>query len=203
MTNTDSVTAPALPEWGAIPVYRKLWFVGTINALGVAVAFLNVLASLALLLPGLVLLWMGPVYKRKKGTVVLHRARDKVVFCIVLVVVLGWSLMRQGADGEFGQTASLPTCESRTAQNHLKEAVKNSPAGRRLKLEIQEILSAALTQNAWKWNAGEAVVKNQNGELLGYFCEAEAITNAGKRTILYSISWTDKVKGRWYIEARF
>lgn len=62
--SSNEHTAPALPEWGAIPVYRKLWFVGTINGLGVAVAFLNVLASLALLLPGLILLWMGPVYKR-------------------------------------------------------------------------------------------------------------------------------------------
>lgn len=99
MTNTDSVTTPALPEWGAIPFYRKLWFVGTVNALGVAVSIVNVLASLIILLPGLILLWMGPVYKRKKGVVVTHRVRDKILFCVILVIVLFWNLMRQGAGG--------------------------------------------------------------------------------------------------------
>ncbi len=202
MTNPDSVTAPTLPEWAAIPAYRKLWLVGSINALGVAVAFLNVLASLAFLLPGLILLWMGPVYKRKKGAVVVHRVRDKITFCIILVIALGWNLMRQGAGGELGMTASLPACESRTAQSHLKEAVKNSPAGRRMKLEIQEVVSASLIKNAWAWNSAEAVVKDQSGELLGHLCEAEVLTNAGRRTILYSITWADKTKGRWYIEAR-
>jgi len=49
MTNPDSVTAPTLPEWNTIPIYRKLWLVGTINALGVALSFVNVLASVAFL----------------------------------------------------------------------------------------------------------------------------------------------------------
>jgi hypothetical protein len=204
MTNPDSVTAPALPEWGNIPIYRKLWLVGIINALGVALSFVNVLASLAVLLPGLILLWMGPVYKRKKGAVVLHRTRDKVTFCIILVFVLGWNLMRQGG-GMAGMSLSseLPTCESRTAQSSLKDAVKNSPKGRRMQLEIQEIIKAGTTSQPWLWNSQEAVVKDQKGEVQIYLCEAEVITNGGRQTVLYGISWADKTKGKWVIEARF
>lgn len=204
MTNPDSVTAPTLPEWGSIPIYRKLWLVGIINALGVALSFVNVLASLALLIPGLILLWMGPVYKRKKGAVVLHRTRDKLAFCIMLVLVLGWNLMRQGSGmAGLSLTADLPTCDSRTAQSSLKDAVKNSPVGRRTHLEIQEITKATLTSKPWLWNSQDAVVKDAAGVVQVYLCEAETITNAGRQTVLYGISWADKAKGRWVIEARF
>lgn len=203
MTNPDSVTATALPEWGNIPIYRKLWLVGIINALGVALSFVNVLGSLALLLPGLILLWMGPVYKRKKSAVVLHRVRDKVTFCIILVIVLGWNLMRQGAGGDFSLSSSLPTCESRTAQSSLKDAVKNSPKARRMQLEIQEIVKAGPTSQPWLWNSQDASVKDATGVVQVYLCEAEVITNGGRQTVLYGVAWADKAKGRWVIEARF
>jgi len=147
---------------------------------------------------------MGPVYKRKKGAVVLHRARDKALFCIILIIVLGWNLMRQGG-GMTGMSLSseLPTCESRTAYSSLKDAVKNSPVGRRTHLEIQDIIKAGPTSKPWIWNSQEAVVKDQKGEVQVYLCEAEVITNGGRQTVLYGISWADKTKGKWVIEARF
>jgi hypothetical protein len=202
MTETPANTAPALPEWGQIPTRRKIWFVGTINALGILIAYFNLLASLAFVLPGLILLWAGPVYKRKKGAVILHPVRDKVIFTILLILVLGWQVARQGGGFDMA-AAKLPTCESKTAQTQLKEAVKNSPSGRRQKLEIQEIITAKPTTKPWLWNTENAIEQNPAGEAIRYLCEAEVISNAGKMPVLYNIQWIDKAKGSWYIEARF
>lgn len=97
------------------------------------------------------------------------------VCAAVLFVMVILPVMLQHISGP----VSLPTCESDTADDQVKEAIKNGPMNRILNVEIlalKEIETVSTTE--------EKVV-----------CTARGITNAGDKKFAYAFEWANKDRG--------
>jgi len=155
----------------AVRFYRRHWFF---------------LASWLLLTPlGLLILWTGPIYQSRKGVVSTMRRRDKIVFSIIGVLWLLFSLAKLG--GGAGAT-EIPTCDASDATDLVMSAVKNSPAGRQTGLEILNLKN--IQEAGWS-NAAQIRT-----------CQAMAFTNGGTRQIAYRLTWLDRSKGLLGVEVQ-
>jgi len=164
---TDAIAVAA--DGQRIPFYRRHWFF---------------LTSWLLLTPiGLLILWTGPIYQTRKGVVSTMRRRDKVVFSIIGVLWLLFSLAKLG--GGAGAT-EIPACDASAATDLLKSAVKDSPVGRQTGLEVLSLKN--IQEAGWSQAAQTRL------------CQAMAFTNGGSRQISYRLTWADRSEGQIALE---
>ncbi len=157
-----------IDDTATIPLSRKHWFV--------------VLACLVFFPLGLLLLWRGPTYRRKKGVWEPVPRRDKLIITVLGLVVIGFQISRIGG----GKIDSLPLCDASATLRTLKGAVESSPAGRTQGLRLIEVEKPHETS----WDPTEQV----------RLCAGEAITNGATLPMEYRLRWLDKNKGRWLVE---
>lgn len=79
---------------------------------------------------------------------------------------------------------TLPTCESSTADEMVKNAIKNGPLSKILNLEILALKNV--------------VTKSSSEEKVQ--CHATGITNAGEAKLNFSFEWVNKDKGQYIVD---
>lgn len=103
-----------------------------------------------------------------------------VVACVAVVLVVA-ALTNVG---DLVGPSELPKCESSTAQQMVKDAVKNGPLSRLLNLEI-----LALKNIATRSASEDKVV-----------CTAFGISNGDDIHLAYTFEWLDKAKGEFIVK---
>jgi len=167
-----STTASRRLSWRAIAFTACAGgFVSTMQSFPLFAACL-----FAVLIP---LLWTTTVWP---GLTRQQALIGKVVITATTSSLLLWNL----SDGVPLTIHTLPTCDSRSAISTLKRAVKESPRGRTLGVELVDMND--VRELSWDEKAEVRM------------CQAEGFYNSGREYIRYRIIWIDKSKGSWWIE---
>lgn len=163
---------PSYPVWDQIPFYRK-----------------GLVATLAMLLfipLGLLIIWTGPVYTRRKGQVVPQRRRDKVILSVLGIVILVFNGAKFASGDREARVTEIPACSDPAVARTLKSAVKNSPVGKTRGVEVLQVESLAEVD----WYP-DRQVRN---------CAGSVVTNGGRMGAIVTLTWRDRTKGTWLLE---
>lgn len=162
-----------MPDWDAIPFYRKS---------GIAILILILIIPL-----GLLIIWSGPIYSRSKAGVYRANTGWKLAWSVLGLGAMFFLYQWQMNDAI--ENAEIPLCGSQEALEAAKSAVENSPAGRVQGLRLLAFKSSQ--EISWD-EASQTRV-----------CGVEAATNAGITKATLNLTWLNRDAAQFYVQIYF
>ncbi len=175
----------SVPEdWSSVPFQRKAWFC----------------VAVAILCPP-VALWLlktKTFYFRQKGKIEeLSRTRKIVMAVSAVVMTFAWiNVLLGGVSDPNLAKGLLPECDSKLALSTLKDVVSGSPAGKGIQIDDFQTITDRSGPTA---SLGDLSVPVDSRS-----CTAIGLTNVGKKTFWYEITWAGRQSDRKvYVEAKW